>query len=228
MKAKIVLQEQYLPDRIVQLIEQGSRTDAPTGGYSNAVEFALLELIREKMRELAQDFGFTRDRGRLLTAAIGSAADQVEALLEGKGLPADLKQYLERAREKLGPAANELQELGGRLDVSQKTGKLVPRAERSTESRRAFEVRQIGLAESVEGLLALPASEVHEISTERLEYDLGCQVVGDWFPFEVPYEDLVLVIDDDGSVYVSVENLPPRLVEQARKLIEKIAGLLYA
>ena len=51
---------------------------------------------------------------------------------------------------------------------------------------------------------------------------------GEWFPYEVTVEDMVFVVDDDGTVFVSTENFPREVRERARAMLEEIAALLYS
>jgi hypothetical protein len=47
------------------------------------------------------------------------------------------------------------------------------------------------------------------------------------FQLEVHLRDFLFVIDDDGSVFVSVEGLPESLRHEVRQLILKVAALAY-
>ncbi len=96
----------------------------------------------------------------------------------------------------------------------------------SESSRIPIEITELGLSGFIEGLLAkafLNNSEGYNINLENLEY----RVEGEWFPFEVMIEDFVFTIDDDGTIFVSVENLPQRLVLKAKEMLQVIANQLY-
>ena len=53
------------------------------------------------------------------------------------------------------------------------------------------------------------------------------EVEGEWFPLQVTVEELPLVIDDDGCIYIRIQNFPTILLEQAKQAIVCLAGQIY-
>jgi hypothetical protein len=76
-----------------------------------------------------------------------------------------------------------------------------------------------------EGLLVQPTGDDFEINLEGLPE--GGTVRGDWYPYEVQYEDILFIVDDDGSIFVTVENFPERLVVRVREQLHELARRIY-
>jgi hypothetical protein len=103
-------------------------------------------------------------------------------------------------------------------------------ADKSTSSIHgaslAFDVAELGLHGSVEGLLATPTRGVKALNVERVRETYPTH--GEWFPFEVSVGDLLFVIDDDGVIFVSTENFPKDMLERARTILHQVAEALYS
>jgi hypothetical protein len=87
------------------------------------------------------------------------------------------------------------------------------------------EVIEVGTRDRIEGLLACPIPEVHELDLEGLQQSHA--VEGEWFPFEVCLSELQFVLDDDGTIFVAVDNFPDRLVQEAKAGLIELASQLY-
>lgn len=74
------------------------------------------------------------------------------------------------------------------------------------DARSPYELFRLGFVDSIEGLLAIPTPDVATLDIDRIREEFRTN--GDWFPFEVAVDDLVFVLDDDGSLYISTENFP--------------------
>src|SRR5262249_5476701 len=93
------------------------------------------------------------------------------------------------------------------------------------EAHTRYEVHEIGLRGLTEGLLVQPTGDDFEIDLDSLPE--GCTVRGDWYPYEVQYEDILFVLDDDGIIFVSVENFPERQIARVREHLHQLARRIY-
>jgi len=97
----------------------------------------------------------------------------------------------------------------------------------ASDENQQFAIHQIGLAGSPTGLLARPASDENlTLDFDALQEHLPCETSGERFPVEVFCHNHIFVVDDDGSVFVSVDSLPPQTVERVGDLLRKIVGVL--
>ena len=161
------------------------------------------------MRRTAKS-GIPNPPGSLLDISLQESFSQVEEELQQAEIHFHLGQYRKQVRKTLKPVAAEMEKLAERLTYSKRTGKLANEQVVGTEKHIQYEVREIGLRGLTEGLLVQPTVDSFEINLDGLPE--GCTVQGDWYPYEVQFEDILFVLDDDGSICVSVENLPERLV----------------
>lgn len=77
----------------------------------------------------------------------------------------------------------------------------------------------------MDGLIVLPLVPQLELDVEQLKQ--SAQVEGEWFPLQVPIEELMVVVDDDGSIAACTLNFPPSLVQQVRQTLIALAHQLY-
>lgn len=228
MKTRIGHAESQLIDRIVDLARNVPRTSQKRNAkYSNVLEFALIELIKTRMRSLALAGDHIGRRTEILTAAINLTVKQLYSAFESNRLEIDLEPYLKQARKELKASAGELQRLSQSLANSRGAGKLPALIMQGDAEENRFEIRSLGLADQISGILALPRADAGEIDVERLLRLRDATLAGEWFPYELHWEEFVFVIDDDGSVFVSVENLPTSLAEKAERLVETVMRTLY-
>lgn len=227
MKTRIIQRDSELPIRLIELIAAVPVATDKQEQYSNAVEYALIEMIRLRMRRLALDRKSRFQRGELLSAALDSVRATVTDAMQRRQLKLDLTLYLKQAKKQLKSAAKELETLSSSLQQSRQEGKIAPREEHIVDSGRAYEIRKLGLSGNEDGLLVLPREQSTEIDIDKLRSREDCFVSGEWFPYEIQAGGFVFVIDDDGSIFVSIENLPERVVGEAHSLITQIADTLY-
>ena len=152
----------------------------------------------------------------------------VNESLRGHRLSIDLGKYADTVRDKLRFPAKEMQDLANNLAESRREHKLGAKEEVAADSGRHCIVHELGLREAIQGLLAEPTDDCHELNIDGLREQGSWRLQGEWFPYELITEDFVFVIDDDGSVFVSTENLPPELREKANGLLRRVVDLLYA
>lgn len=225
MKVRVLSQEKLLLKYLFEQID--NRENHKQEGYSSNIDFGLSELVRFYIRKIAQETEYMHEReGDLLHQAMKTAENRLTEELRNKEIPFDFNKYFRNIVEKLKYIAQEVEGLRYNL-VRAKGEQRVKRRQRLIEaSKIPIEITEMGLSGFVDGLLAKPILDIlegYEVNLGNLQYS----VEGDWFPFEVIIEDFVFTIDDDGTIFVSVENLPPRLVLQAKEMLQVLANQLY-
>jgi hypothetical protein len=223
MKRKIKATSRLILDNVVALASELARRGSATQKYSSSVEFGLSEMVRDCMRRMAQSR--PHPAGGLLESALQESFGRVEGELRRAGIRLSLGQYRTQVKKTLKPVAAEMEKLWERLAYSKQMGKLADEEIVATDANTRYEVREIGLRGLTEGLLVQPTGDEFEINLDGLPK--GCTVQGDWYPYEVQYEDTIFVLDDDGSIFVSVENFPERLVARVREQLHELARRIY-
>ena len=74
-------------------------------------------------------------------------------------------------------------------------------------------------------LISIPRSESFEMEIERIKSNY--KMTGDWFPFEIKIDHSTFILDDDGTIFVSIDNLPEDLIKRSRELLENLANKIY-
>lgn len=225
MKFRVLSQEELLLKYLREQIED--RENHEKDSYSSNIDFGLSELVRFYIRKIAQETEYFNEREEtLLAQAMKIADNRLREDLRNNEIRFNLNNYFKNISEKLKYVAQEVEGLRENLLRSKREQRVGRRQRLIEASRIPIEITEMGLSGFIDGLLAKPilnSSEGYDIDLENLEYP----VEGDWFPFEVKIEDFVFTIDDDGTIFVSVENLPPRLVSQAKEILQVLANQLY-
>ena len=238
MKHRYSSREQQVFERLRVLIESAAERQRATQEVADdaedteeppSIEFAFDESVKTVMRRLAQGGSRFRNGDELLRVALDTVVDELGASV-GK-CQFDLEPYLEDANSSLKGVAKEIYRLSDNLRESKAAKRvydkeLPEKRDDQGASEPLFEIRELGLLDSIEGLLATPLAHTGtlDIDTIRTAFD----VVGEWFPYEINVDELVYVVDDDGSVFVSTEHFPRELVARARRTLVNIATRLYA
>jgi hypothetical protein len=225
MKFKVLSQEELLLNYLVQQID--SSENFAKDSYSLNIDFGLSELTRLYMRKIAQETEYIYEREwDLLSQAIKTTETRIKEKMRNDMTPFKFEKYFKNIRDKLKYVAQEIKELQANLLRSKREERVGQRRKLNEVSRIPIEITELGLSGFTNGLLAQPIFFIFQ------EYEMNLQntnfiVEGDWFPFEVKIEDFIFTIDDDGTIFVSVENLPKRLVEQAKDMLQILANQLY-
>lgn len=230
MKGRVVVntQRQRVLDSIVGLCRE-SPNDQKKMTTSTTLETSIVELVRENMREDARNVRAPIGKGDLLRAALEQTESEILAALEACGVECDLDQFFEVASKDLRHTAAELSELSTSLIESRKSKRVKDHLVAESATEKSFTIHQIGLEGFPTGLLAKPAGEESiELDFDALREQVRCIFEGDAFPLEVVCDDQVFVVDDDGSVFVSVDGLPANAVERTNGLLRQIGRALYA
>jgi hypothetical protein len=214
-------------ETIASIVTAPTSEQRKEGEYPLSVDFAFCELVRNEMRKLAQAEMLVQDPAQLLQTAIQRARALVDESLRGRSSNVPLEVYAKQAHARLQWTAKEIAGLSWKLAEAKRSQKVGDADRVSVEDERALEICEIGLRDAVEGYLVEAPPDVREIDTGRIENEFRCRIEGDWFPLEVYLRDFLFVIDDNGSVFVSVEGLPESLRHEARQLVLKLAALAY-
>jgi len=227
MPVKHVPQDQFVIGSLVKMISTLSDQAEEGRVYNTAIGFGIDEAVRNNMRRLMQRRTPMVGWNDLLDDAIHESAEQVQHELSLHGLRFDLGQYLDNARGSLASAAKEMLGLNRKLIESRERKRIAEKTPVATAgSRRHYEISELGLLDSVEGILATPTDDVSSLNVEKIQE--AFTTVGDWFPFEVNVDGLVFIVDDDGAIFVSTENYPKEALERAKAGLHRLAEILYS
>jgi hypothetical protein len=227
MKHERMAQDKYGAESVGELIRR--RRQDPRKKYSlmPSVAFAVEETVKQTMRQLAQDSRSPRTWNDLLRQAVDLSREALEVSVSERSERFDIEPYLRDAQASLKPIAREIHRLQQNLLKSRAAKRVHEKSflsDQEESSTLPFDITPIGLLDSVDGYLASPISASGEMNLDAVAETFT--LVGEWFPYEIFVDDMVFVIDDDGSVYVSTENFPRETREHARRILERIANLL--
>lgn len=227
MPIKYVPQDRFIIESLVKMISTlGDESGVEDGRYNTAIGFGLDEVVRQNLRRIAQRQGPVGSWDDMLEHAIHQSAEQLKRELDSHGLRFDVGPYLNNTRDSLASAAKEIVGLNRKLIESKERKRIAEKTPVTTDNRRQFEISELGLLDSVEGLLATPTAGVNSLNIEKMQETFPCD--GEWFPFEVRVDDLLFIVDDDGTIFVSTENFPNEALERARSVLYRLAGILYS
>lgn len=220
MNLTIVSQKAFVLYELLKIIQEQRKE-----GYSSTIEFALAELVREYMRSIAQGHEYNHRRSSILEQAIKITENKIQNQLKEVNTQFNFTQYFTNIRESLKYPEKEIAELRANLLESKETKRIGERIKINSETISVYEITEIGLCNSLEGLLAFPLKNICEIDIEPVKkiYD----VKGDWFPLEIEIGNLTFIVDDDGTIFVSSENFPEPLVLEAKQTLKRLADQLY-
>ncbi|XGV96560.1 MAG: hypothetical protein ACAF41_27990 [Leptolyngbya sp. BL-A-14] len=191
---------------------------------SNLVlQLALTELVKQVMREIAQDTEGDDLRGDLLRKAIQITAQLVGERAEVSNLSTTLSPYFERIYKSQRGVAKEMTALGRYLREARQ-GEVLRLPRVVTDAPVPFRVMELGVRGNPEGLIAQPLGACR-LNLDRVQQEY--QVRGIGYPKEVEIEGITFVIDTDGSIIVFLEGFPMSVIEQAGVALEQLVHALY-
>ncbi|MGB3208423.1 MAG: hypothetical protein WBB28_25845 [Crinalium sp.] len=227
MKYEFSSEENYIINGLkIQLENQKTNTDIPNKkkeAYLTNFAVTLSELVKYYMREMAQDnfLNVETNSLSLLNLAIQQAKDIINEQIKINNL-VDLDKYFKEIREDLKFPAKEIYKLKTQLYESKQSHKIGESKPVDLGNNLSFKIKELGLKNFIEALILIPTNE-YQINLDNTDY----LIVGEWFPFEICTEEFVYVVDDDGSLYVSVEKLPQDLIKKAKEIMIEIAEQIY-
>ncbi len=226
MQFKHVPQDRFVIDSLVRMIAASGGEAETAESYNTAVGCGIDELVKHNMRQLSQQESRAGGWQELLAVAVRQSTEQLQRELVSHHVTFDLAPYLHQSLESLESAAKEMSGLNRKLIESRglkRIGEKTP--VKMIDARRHYEVSELGLFGSIEGLLATPTAGVAALNVEGIQETFPTE--GEWFPFEVRVEEFLFVIDDDGAVFISTENFPVELLDKAKSVLHKVAETLY-
>jgi hypothetical protein len=224
MKINIIPDDEFILRNIAEIIS--TRKSGKKFAYSNTFEFGLTELVRIYMREMAQDShkDIHNDRS-LIDEAYDRATSEIQKRTNIDILTLGLDSVYKNLSKKLRYPAKEISNLKNSLETSKQIERIGKREKLVISETLPFEIIQLGLKDTIEGLLSMPLIKEFEIDLERVKENYA--VRGDWFPFEIVIDDVAFVLDDDGTIFTSTENFPEIAFDQAYGAIKELASLIY-
>jgi hypothetical protein len=189
----------------------------------DTIDFGLVELIRGFMREAARQSVISNAQ-ECLENAIKRAEDTLQQKFSEKGIHLDLNPYWQDIRNSHKLIAQEITSLSQAIKVAKDTEKIAECQQGTTNNGVAYEVSQIGLLHSIEGLYLKPLSEC------RLNLDVlkrKNSLMSERFPLAIYRDEFEITIDDDGSIFVSTDNFPSGLIHKAWEQIIALADEIY-
>lgn len=228
MRIRVQSQSTFVLHKVVEFMRH--QQEQRPQNYSSSIEMGLTELVRDQMRQSARRAEQPiRTESQGLDAAIGSTAGRVQEWMSEFGLKEeefDLEVYWASVKRRLKYPAREISQLSGQLRQARQTERLGSRQERVSLDQILFEVREIGLRNAIEGVIVTPLVEECGLDLERLEQQQYV-VEGEWFPFQLEFQEWRIVLDDDATLTLSTENLPASLALEARAVVTELAEQLY-
>ncbi|NLX99193.1 MAG: hypothetical protein GXY83_23905 [Rhodopirellula sp.] len=227
MKHERISHRKHVVDSIGEFVRRRREDPKKKSTVIPSVSFAVEEEVKQAMRKLAQESRPTRTWGDLLRKAVEISREELDSSLRERGEQFDFEPYLRDALEALKPVAKEIYRLQHNLLASRAAKRVHDKEQYLSEEEAVsapYEVAPIGLLDSIDGYLASPTSPIGEVNLEALSQHFRMQ--GEWFPYEIDVDDIVFVLDDDGSIFVSTENFPREAREKARQILVRIATLL--
>jgi hypothetical protein len=196
--------------------------------YSASLEFGLIEQVRERMRTMAQDGVGGLSSPQLLQIAVDQVMSELLQALATSHLQLEFARYVKKVKSELKNTAKEIHKLSQQLSRSRHDKRLGEKEAMYVASGGTVIVQELGLRESIHGLLVEPPESMDQIIIEKFDEMNGWIVEGEWFPYEVysPSGSL-FVIDDDGSIFISTEGLHGDMLADFHSQIRCVAELLY-
>lgn len=212
---------EFILQRVVKLLtERGNASNT-----SNLIlQLTLMELVKQVMRELAQDEESNCLGGNLLQKAVQITTQRIQEQIEPVALQVDLSLYFQRIYRSQRLVAKEMTELGLRLQQAWQ-GEVLRPPRMITDALVPFKIAELGLREAPEGLIAQPLTPC-QLNMEGIRQDY--QVHGMNFPWEVLVDEVTFVVEADGNILTFLEGVPGSVIERARSELVQLATRLYS
>lgn len=217
---QVLSDREFILQQVVRILVESADNN---NGSNLVLQLALTELVKQVMREMAQNTEVDNLQGNLLQKAIQTTMQLIGARAETGALPLDISPYFERISRSQRWVAKEMTELGLRLRQSRNSELLCsPRI--VSNAPVPFQVIELGTREMPEGLIAYPMLDCR-LNLERIREEY--RVRGGGYPWEVEIGEITFVVETDGSLITFLEGFPHSVMEQARSALEQLACDLY-
>lgn len=211
----------FILQRVVRTL---SESENPSSASNLVLQLALTELVKQIMREMAQDTEADNLRDDLLKKAIQLTAQRIGEQVEIADLPSVLSPYFERIYRSQRPVAKEIVELGMRLRQARQ-GEVLRFPKIVTDAPVPFRVTELGIRWNPEGLIAQPLAACR-LNLDRMRQEYQARGLG--YPWEIEIEDFVFIVEADCTIITFLEGVPASVAEQAKSALEQLAYNLYA
>ena len=223
MTPQIISQKAFITQYLAAYLQE---QDPSTLQTNSIVGDSLTELIRLQMREIAADTSNEWFLGNsILEKAVQQTLLDVESHFPDVSR-ANLDQHLERVQETLKFVAKEITDLQEKLRSAREREQVLDRRRFIDDVEVPFEMISVGTRQSLEGLMVMPIGE-QDCYLNLEDLDHSWMISGEWFPFELAIGELTFIMDDEGTIFISTENLPQTLISQIRETLYQIAQRLY-
>jgi hypothetical protein len=223
MTLQVIPQKEFIITSLVEFIHEAACQEEKS--YSTSIEFGLSELARVNMRKIVQDSEQGYQPAEILSLSLELTKSQIVQKLQQVEIQFNFDKYVKNVQENLKFPAKEISKLSNKLAQSIANERIGDRVKIPSITLIPLEVTEIGLRDSIEGLLVTPLFENFAVNLDGIRNVY--EVEGDWFPFKITVEELVFILDDDGTIFVFTENLPSRMVSEAKESIQILANQLY-
>lgn len=225
MKLKIQSEKEFISKGIVEQIKNLKQQKKIE--YSANLHSSLSQLVQVYMRKMAQTADSERlGRANLVNQAIQKVRSDLEKELQKFSIKFDFSIYVKNITKVLDFPSKEIDELKNRLSSANKEERIGSKEIFYTRINTSIEIIELGLRGSIDGLLVNPLLESYEIDFKRIKEKYS-SLRGDWFPFEIIIDDFTFIIDDDGTIFVSVEKMPERLINDVKIKLQELANEIY-
>ncbi len=211
---------EFILQGVVRILTE-SRDSSSTSNL--VLQLALTELVKQVMREMAQDTEGDDLRGSLLQRGIQTTAQLLGERAEVADLSTTLSPYFERIDKSQRGVAKEMTALGRHLREARQ-GEVLRLPRVVTDVSVPFRLMELGVRGNPEGLLAQPLTACR-LNLDRVQQEYQVRGVG--YPKEVEIEGITFIVDADGSIIVFLEGFPMSVIEQVRLVLEQLAYDLY-
>ncbi|MBD2077910.1 hypothetical protein H6F86_29295 [Phormidium sp. FACHB-592] len=213
---------EFILQQVVRMLLENTETSSD----SNLVlQLALTELVKQVMRELAQEDGEADHlQGKLLQSAVQTTTQLIEARVEAAA-QSDLSPSFARLSRSLRWVAKEMTALGLQLRQAQQ-GEVMRAPKVVSDAPVPFQITELGTRGHLEGLIATPLADCR-LQQERVRQSYRVQA-SRGYPWEVESEGITFVVEADSSIITFLEGFPDAVIEQAKAALEQLAHDLYA
>lgn len=225
MRLIVRSQHEFILNKLIETIRSIKEKSETLIDYNGSIEFMITEIISDKMRKIASENEKINNSGELLARAIEFVNEILLKEFNKNNISFEIEDYFSMIRQKLDFPAREVFDLRENLARSKEINRVGEKTLSHTNFNVPFEIIELGLRDSIDGLLVNPLIKSYEIDIDKIKEKY--ETNGDWFPYEVNIEDSVYVIDDDGTIFTSTENYPKRIILQMKYIMEKLANELY-
>ena len=217
-------QEKFIREHINSEFKNDPEKDPES--YSNIISYSIDELLKINMIKTARKIDDVFPEKDILNESIQLTESSILQESEIHNLHSNVKKYFDNAQTKYGPLSNEISKLKRQLFTSKEGKRIGETFSLKTINQFPYEIGEIGLKDSIEGLILTPLLDSFQIDMGKVHHNYI--VVGEWFPFEIKIDYLTFVLDDDGTIYVSTENYPQDLMEKSKTTLKELASEIYS